>query len=88
MTRDFAVLWEQRGFLTSNEGKLEMSFRSMTYCMLCPHARLDSPEAKGNHLADVSAKNTALGGTSDQTCVMVQRDVSPNYDLEKLARDV
>ena len=30
------------------------------------HSKLDSPEAKGNHLTDISTKNTALKGTNNQ----------------------
>lgn len=38
--------------------------------------------------ADISAKNAALKGvSSSQTSVMVQRDVSPVDNLEKLARE-
>ena len=53
------------------------------------HSKLDSLEAKGNHLADISTRNVALKGTnSSQTSVMVQRDTSPNDNLEKLAREI
>lgn len=42
------------------------------------HSKLDSLEAKGNHLAGISARNTDLKGTdSSQTSVTVQRDISP-----------
>ena len=52
------------------------------------HSKLDSLEAKGNYLADISARNVALKGTnSSQSSVMVQRDISPNDNLEKLARE-
>lgn len=52
------------------------------------HSKLDVLEAKQNHLADISAKNAALKGvSSSQTSVMVQRDVSPVENLEKLARE-
>lgn len=40
------------------------------------HSKLDSPEAKGNRLVDISAKNATLKGTnSSQISVMVQRDI-------------
>ena len=53
------------------------------------HSKLHSPEAKGNHLADTSANHAALKGTkSNQTSVMVQTDIFPNDNLEKLAREV
>ena len=40
------------------------------------HSKLDSPEAKGNHLVDISTKNATLKGTnSSQISVMVQRDI-------------
>lgn len=42
---------------------------------------------KGNHLATISTKNTTFKEINSQTSVMVQRDVSPNYNLEKLTRD-
>lgn len=42
------------------------------------HSKLNSLEAKGNHLAGISARNTDLKGTdSSQTSVTVQRDISP-----------
>lgn len=51
------------------------------------HFYLDSLEAKGNYLADSSIRNAALKGIkSSQTSVMIQRGISPNDNLEKLAR--
>ena len=51
-------------------------------------SKLDSLEAKGNHLADISTRNAALkGNNSSQTSFLVQRDISPNDNLEKLARE-
>lgn len=42
----------------------------------------------GNHLADISARNTALKGTNNsQTSVMVQRDSFPNENLENLFKE-
>ena len=53
------------------------------------HSKLDSLEVRGNHLADNSARNAALRGTdSTQGSVMVQRDISLNNNLEKLAIEV
>lgn len=50
------------------------------------HFYLDSLEAKGNYLADSSIRNAALKGIkSSQTSVMIQRGISPNDNLEKLA---
>ena len=52
------------------------------------HSKLGSQEAKGNHLAYISAGNTTLKGTkSSQTSVMVQRDISPNNNLEEPSRE-
>lgn len=46
----------------------------------------DSLEIEENHLADISIRNAAFKGTkSNQTSVMVQRDIFPNDNLEKLA---
>ena len=43
------------------------------------HSKVDSLEAKGNHIDLISARNAALKGTSSsQICVMVQRIISPN----------
>ena len=40
------------------------------------HSKLDSLEANGNRLVDISAKNATLKGTnSSQISVMVQRDI-------------
>lgn len=40
------------------------------------HSKLDSLEAKGNHLANISTKKDALKGTNNQTSVLVQM-ISP-----------
>ena len=51
------------------------------------HSILDSLEAKGNYFVDISTKNAFLKDTnSSQTSVIVQQNVSPNNNLEKLAR--
>ena len=53
------------------------------------HSKLGSPEAEQNHLAaiNIAARNAALKGTnSNQTSVVVQRDISQNDNLEKLAQ--
>ena len=52
------------------------------------HSKLDSLETKGNHLADISARNAALNvANNSQISVMVQRDIFPNYNLEELATE-
>lgn len=52
------------------------------------HSKLDSLEAKENHLAETSTRNTALKGTnSSQAFVMIQSDISQNANLAKLARE-
>lgn len=51
------------------------------------HSKLNSLEAKGNHLTDISAMHTALKGTNNQIFIMVQRDVSRNDDLEKFTTE-
>lgn len=38
---------------------------------------------KGNHFADMSAKNVTVKDTNSQTSVMVQRDIFLNDNLEK-----
>ena len=49
------------------------------------YSKLDFPEAKRNHLVHISRKNVALKETNkNQTSGMIQRDISPNGDLEKL----
>ena len=51
------------------------------------HSILDSLEAKGNYFVDISTKNAFLKDiNSSQTSVIVQENVSPNNNLEKLAR--
>lgn len=43
-------------------------------------------EVKENHLADIFARNAVCKTTrSSQTSIMMQRDISPNDNLEKLA---
>ena len=60
-----------------------------TYIIKIPgHSKLDSLEAKGNHLADISARNATVKGTNNrQTSVMVERDTSLNDNLGKLATE-
>lgn len=53
------------------------------------HSKLDSLEAKRNHIALISVRNAALKGTtSSQICVIVQRIISPNDNFKKLTREV
>ena len=53
------------------------------------NSKLDSLEAKGNHLACIFARNVALKGTnSNQTSVMVQAGIFLNDKLEKLDREI
>ena len=52
------------------------------------YSKLDSLEAKGSRLAHISTTNASLKGTnSSHTSVMVQRDILPNNNLEKLTRE-
>ena len=49
------------------------------------HSKVDSLEAKGNHIDLISARNAALKGTnSRQTSIMVQQEISPIDNLENL----
>ena len=42
------------------------------------YSEFDPLEVKGNHLADISTRNTALKGTtSNETSVIVQGNISP-----------
>lgn len=84
------------GFLLPGEIKLKMApmFRSywiqyFTCCLaiikIPGHLNL-AFGFKGNHLPDISVRNTCPKGTNSyQSSVMVQRDFSPNDNLEKLA---
>lgn len=55
---------------------------------LLGHSKLQSLEAKGNYLANTSTMNADLMETNrSQISVMVQRSISPNDDLEKLATE-
>ena len=48
------------------------------------HVKLDFLEIKGNHLADISARNAIFKGTNNsQTSVIIHRDISSNDTLEK-----
>ena len=45
-------------------------------------SKLDSLEAWGNHLPDISTRNFYCKGTnSRQTSVMIQRDISDNIQM-------
>ena len=51
-------------------------------------SKLDSLEASGNHLGNISAGNVSFKETSNsQTSVIVQKDISPNDNSETLARE-
>lgn len=55
---------------------------------LLGHSKLQSLEAKGSYLANTSTMNADLMETNrSQISVMVQRSISPNDDLEKLATE-
>lgn len=55
---------------------------------LLGHSKLQSLEAKGNYLANTSTMNADLMETNrSQISVTVQRSISPNDDLEKLATE-
>ena len=57
---------------------------SLPIIKILGHSKLDSLEAKRNHLAAISTSNTAFKGTnSSQNSVMLQKDTSINI-LEKL----
>ena len=60
---------------------------ALTIIKIPGHSRLDSLEAKGNHLPDISSKITALKGTNGQTSVTVQRHPPQDDNLEKLTRN-
>lgn len=86
-------------FLFPLEIKFKMGKFFRNYAMLLPaalatikipgHSKLNSLKAKGNHLTDIFSRNEALKGTniSGNQSVMVQRDISQNDNLEKLARE-
>ena len=73
------------------------SFQELLYAILLPvalaiikvpgHSKRDSLEAKENHLVDTSTRNAALKEiNSSQNSVMVQSDISPDHNLEKLVK--
>lgn len=51
------------------------------------HSKLDFLEDRENYLVDISSKNTAPKGATNQISVLVQRDAPPNDNLEKLTTD-
>lgn len=79
------MLWKQHGVLPS----LDVLLLPAALALKIPgHSKLDSLEAKGNPLADISTRDGALKGTSSsQTFVIVQRNISPADNLGKLAID-
>ena len=81
---DLGTLSKQCGFLTSSRRKIKNGHyvQELLDAILLPavlviikilgHSKLDFLGAKGNHLADIFAKNAALEGTNNsQTSVMV-----------------
>ena len=55
---------------------------SLSIIKILGNSKLDSLEVKGNHLADICTRNAALEGINSQTSVTIQRDISPNDQLE------
>lgn len=85
VTCDFGVLWKQQDFLTSYGNKILNGpyFQELLDIMFSPatlaiidgtpgHSKIDSLEAKRNHLSSISRRNATL----TQTSVMVQRGIS------------
>ena len=59
-------------------------FTSASAIKIWGNSKHDSLETKGNHLADISARNAILKGTNNsQTSVIIHRDISLNDTLEK-----
>ena len=94
------MLWKQHRFLISSGNKIEdgpfvqklldaiLLPASLAIFKILGHPKLDSPKAKGNHLADTFAWNAVLKRiNSSQTSVMVQRGISLNDSLEKLTSE-
>lgn len=92
IAHDSGMLWQQHGSFISSGNKIlsgpyvqELLDAMFSLAVLAinkfrRHSKLDSLEAKGNHLAGISARNTDLKGTdSSQTSVTVQRDISPKW---------
>lgn len=50
------------------------------------HSKINSLEAKGNNLIDISTKNTILKGINDQISVLVLGDALTNDNLEELTK--
>lgn len=91
MVHDFGIFGEKYGFLTIRGNKIKYGpyIHELLDEKLLPAAlatfkilgdsKLDSLEAKGNHHADVSARNAALKeSNSSQTSPMAQRCISTN----------
>lgn len=99
VTHDFGLLWKQSEFLTSSGNKiLNGPYSGLLNTIILPvtlaiikilgHSKPDSLEAKGNYLVDISTKNTSLKEINNNQTLVVQRSVSPNDNLEKLASEV
>ena len=100
VAHDFIMSWKQHGCLTSSGNKiLNGPYSGLLNTIILPvtlaiikilgHSKPDSLEAKGNYLVDISTKNTSLKEiNNNQILVVVQRNVSPNDNLEKLASEV
>lgn len=99
VAHDLGMLWKQDGFLTSSRDKIKNGpdIQELLDAIFLPaalaiikglgHSKLDSLEAKGNYLTDISAKTAVLKGFKSQISVMVQRNSPPHDNSEKLTRD-
>lgn len=87
-------MWKQCDFLASGGNNIENGqyvqklLAAMYFLPLAlgvskipGHSKLESLEAKENHLANTSARN---GSNSSQISVMVQRETFPCDNLEKI----
>ena len=52
------------------------------------HSKFDSIRTRGNHLANISARNATFKGINNsQTSIMIQRNIFAEDYLEKLDRE-
>ena len=90
VAHDFGMLWKQCDFFTSRKNKTKnvpyvqkllnaiFLLATLAITKIPGNSKLDCPEVRGNHPADILTRAAFLKGTNgSQTAVMVKSDIFP-----------
>ena len=89
VAHDFGMWWKQHGFLTSSRNKNRnvpyaqelldaiLLLASLAAFEILEHSKLDSLEAKGNHLADIYTRNAVHKETNSSQPLSWSKGIVP-----------